>query len=371
VFAEPARKVDQSALHLRFLVSYERIIRKTWQENILYSVLVELTYACNLDCAFCYNHRGIAGKPLTTGRLLALLDDLADMQVLNLVLSGGEPLAHPDFFTIGARARELGFVVRVKTNGHGLNRRVARRLIDEVDPMLVDISLHGAGAATHDRQTRVPGSFDRLMATLPELQSTGLRLKLNCTLTRWNEGEIEGIFAIADELGVAIEFNPNVSPRDDGDRGPLQLSPSREGRLRLFQALLDRRQEGSLRREAESVEVPVPTDKNCGAGSSTLTIDPVGNVLPCVQWRRPVGNLHERSIREIWEGSLELARARRTTREAKAVVDSYGPEGRFMGFCPALAELRTGDPLKIYTEARDQMELFAQAKEERAGRAAP
>ena len=56
------------------------------------------------------------------------------------------------------------------------------------------MSLHGATAATHDRQTRVPGSFDRLLANLGELRPLGLRVKLNSTLTAWNEGEIEGMF---------------------------------------------------------------------------------------------------------------------------------------------------------------------------------
>ena len=41
---------------------------------------------------------------------LRLLEDLAALQVLNLVFSGGEPLAHPDFWRIGRRARELGLV---------------------------------------------------------------------------------------------------------------------------------------------------------------------------------------------------------------------------------------------------------------------
>lgn len=352
------------------VVSFDRIIAKTWQENILYSVLLELTYGCNLDCVFCYNDRGIAGEPLSTGQFLRLLDDLTEMQVMNLVLSGGEPLAHPDFFTIGARARELGFVVRIKTNGHGLSGRCAQRLVDEVDPMVLDISLHGAHAATHDRQTRVPGSFERLMKTLPELQSLGLRVKLNCTLTRWNEGEIEQVFAIADGLGVDVEFNSKISPRDDGNQDSLRLSPSKEARLRLFEILLERRQGTPRRQEGLSGDLPVPSDKHCGIGSATLTVDPVGNVLPCVQWRRPVGNLHRQSIREIWQGSLELGRVRRVARDAKRLVEQQGPQGHLMGFCPALAELRTGDPLTIYPEAREQMELFGEAETKHDTRAA-
>ena len=50
------------------------------------------------------------------------------MQTLHLMLTGGEPMMHPDLFAIGSKARELGFVIRIRTNGHRLNRRTAERL---------------------------------------------------------------------------------------------------------------------------------------------------------------------------------------------------------------------------------------------------
>ena len=112
--------------------------------NLLFSVLVELTYRCNLDCFFCYNDLGAAGTPLSREQYFRLFAELRELEVLNLTLSGGEPLAHPDFLALGARARELGFVVRVKSNGHALRGELARRVRDEVDPFLIEVSLHGA-----------------------------------------------------------------------------------------------------------------------------------------------------------------------------------------------------------------------------------
>lgn len=359
-------------------MAFEKILFRTWQDNTLFAVLLELTYRCNLDCFFCYNDLGLRGRPLSTERYLELLDELASLEVMNLILSGGEPLAHPDFFTLGRRARDLGFVVRVKSNGHGLRGRVARRLKEEVDPYTVDVSLHGATAETHDRQTRVAGSFDRLMENLPQLLDIGIRLKVNATLTRWNEDQIEGMLEIADRLGVPISINPTVSPRDDGDREPLSVAPSREARLRLFRNLVDRamrrRTEGDHEGQSEpKVEIarpgdeamPTPSiDKVCGAGSSGVTVDPFGNVLPCVQWRRPVGNLHEQTMREIWEGSIGLVEVRDQTRAAKEMLDLHGESGQRMNFCAGLAHTQTGDPLALYDEAREQAELVGQVLQE-------
>jgi MoaA/NifB/PqqE/SkfB family radical SAM enzyme len=366
-------------------MSLGRILAKTWQENRLFSVLVELTYRCNLDCFFCYNDLGATGKPLSREQYFAFFADLADLGVLNLTLSGGEPLAHPDFLALGRKARELGFVLRVKSNGHALRGELARRLKDEVDPFLVEVSLHGATAATHDRQTRVPGSFERLLANLEEMRRLGLRVKVNSTLTAWNEGEIEAMFDLVESRGLAFQVDPEVTPRDDGDREPMAVAPTREGVLRLFavQAEWARRarltEEADLERTGPSAAgavassigktgddgtMPIAPRKHCGAGSSGIAVDPYGNVYPCVQWRRAVGSLQERSIREIWTGSRDLDDIRDLTTRAKQVVDGYGAAGPLLNFCPGSAATFGGDPLAVYPQALRRMELAQEAQGE-------
>ncbi len=357
-------------------MGFEQILQKTWRDNVLFSVLIELTYRCNLDCFFCYNDLGLRGEPLSTEQYLAFFAELRDLQVLNLTLSGGEPLAHPDFLKLGARARELGFVVRIKSNGHALRGEMARRIRDEVDPFLVEVSLHGANAATHDRQTRVPGSFDRLLANLREALGLGLRFKINSTLTRWNEAEIEGMLALVDGLGLPLQFDPEVTPRDDGDVEPLAISPSREGLERLFSIQAERARTGSpgspavsVAREGDEGIVPVPLAKHCGAGSAGIAVDPYGNVYPCVQWRRPVGNLHQQSIRDIWAGSAGLREVRELTARAKEVVDAEGAAGPLLNFCPGMAATRTGDPLSLYPDAIRRAEVLGEVLERERKRA--
>jgi MoaA/NifB/PqqE/SkfB family radical SAM enzyme len=357
-------------------MSLARLMATAWRENLLVSVLVELTYRCNLDCFFCYNDLGLKGEPLSREQYYRFFDELRELEVLHLTLSGGEPLAHPDFLALGARARELGFVVRIKSNGHALRGELARRIRDEIDPFVIETSLHGATAATHDRQTRVPGSFERLLANLAELQALGLRVKLNSTLTAWNEGEIEAMFTLADALSLQLQVDPEVTPRDDGSREPLTVAPSREGVLRLFRLQTERGRRAldggtdslvALRSADEGV--PVPVGKHCGAGSSGLAVDPFGNVYPCVQWRRPVGNLHEQSLKEIWRGSAGLAEVRELTAQAKDVVGSHGPRGALLNFCPGMASVHSGgDPLRIYPSALQRKELLETVLEDEARR---
>lgn len=341
-------------------MSYADTVKRSWNENRLMSVLLELTYACNLDCTFCYNDVTLDGKPLSLVQYRELLDDLASLGVLHLTLSGGEPLAHPHFFDIAAHARSLGFVIRLKTNGHAVSQRVAQRIREEVDPFLIEVSIHGASADTHDRQTRVHGSFERLVANIRTMKAVGLRVKANSVLTRWNENEVEDLFALCDALGVACQIDPEVKPKDDGDQGPLMIEASSEGQARYRRTL-----EARAKRDPEVTEIPTAaaarkatmagTDKHCGAGSNTIGIDPYGAVLPCVQWRVAVGNLHEQRVTDIWASSGVLRDVRDTTRAARVKLEGFGDAGLASNFCPGAAHTYSGDPLAIYPPAEQRM----------------
>jgi MoaA/NifB/PqqE/SkfB family radical SAM enzyme len=166
------------------------------------------------------------------------------------------------------------------------------------------------------------------------------------------------MLALTDSLGLPLQIDPEVTPRDDGDREPLAIAPSRAGMERLFavQAARARAQSAGLTvgKSADDGTLPAPVEKHCGAGSAGVAVDPFGNVYPCVQWRRPVGNLHRQTIREIWAGSAGLREVRELTVRAKEVVEAQGPHGALMGFCPGSAATRSGEPLRVYPEALER-----------------
>ncbi len=318
-------------------MSYRETVLRTWNENVLFSALVELTYRCNLDCFFCYNDLGLRGEPMTLDDYERFFQDLASLSCLHLTLSGGEPLVHPRFFEIAAKARDLGFVLRIKSNGHSLRGRLLDRLKNEIDPFVVEVSLHGASAETHDRQTRVHGSFARLVENLGAMRDRGLRFKINSTLTRWNEDEIDGMFTLAERFGAPLIIDPDVTPRDDGDLSSLEIGATPSGRQRLF--AYGRTED--VKRQGDDELLSIDSRKHCGAGSTGIAVDPFGNVYPCVQWRRAVGNLHQRSIREIWSANTALDEIRRLSEEVKRNM----PAGGLGLFCPGTAEGLTGSPL--------------------------
>lgn len=319
--------------------------------GLLHSAMLELTYSCNLDCFFCYNDTAAQGVPLSLDEYRRLLEDLAEMQVLFLTLTGGEPLAHPGFFEIAGLARALGFALRVKSSGHALRGDVARRLRDEVNPMEVEMSLHGATPATHDRQTRVPGSFDRLVENIEGMRAIGLRASLVSTLTAWNAYEIEAMYDLAERLGVRLRWQGPVSPRDNGDREPLSIQPSVAQWERL-NAVAKARRAPPVAAECEPADLEPSADEtalargraaeeepyHCGIGGGDILVDPFGNLYPCLHVRWSAGNLHEQSVKEIWageKGAFQRARAL-SVATAKRFATEHPTQLNAPLFCPGV-----------------------------------
>ena len=82
-------------------------------------VIWNLLRRCNLTCRHCYSvstDTNFAGE-LSTPEIYVVLEDLKAARVPVLILSGGEPLLHPDIFTIARRAKAMGFYVALSSNG--------------------------------------------------------------------------------------------------------------------------------------------------------------------------------------------------------------------------------------------------------------
>lgn len=267
------------------------------------------------------------------------------MQTLFLMLTGGEPMIHPHFFDIGNMTRELGFVVRIRTNGHILDPRNIDRLLHEVEPYIVEVTLHGACSEVHDRQTRVPGSFDRLIRNLRHAREAGLRCATVATPTAWNEHEIAGMISLGDALDAPLRFQGPVGPRDNGDKEPLSIQPTRATWDRIEALIAERGERISAGPDECSVpetssDAGVEESAQCSVGLAGVDIDPFGNVMACMHLPEVAGNLHQQSIEDIWNHSPLFARVRKRAIDAASRLNRERP--RQFGapiFCLAVEEM--------------------------------
>jgi MoaA/NifB/PqqE/SkfB family radical SAM enzyme len=309
---------------------------------------LELTYRCNWRCVFCYNPRHHDRRGLCGAEWLDVLDELRALGTFYVGLTGGEPLTHPEFFAIARGVRERALALRILSNGALVTERAADE-IATLRPMAVEMSLHGSRAETHDRATATPGSFDAMLRGADRLLERGVSVVLKTPLTRLCEDEIEPMHALAEARGVPWRVDPVLTPRDDGDPGPLAYRASPRALERIYRRLAAA---GQLPHEDR-----LKGGVNCGLGRTTIAVDPEGNVFPCIQWRKsPMGNVRETPLRELWpvaEGRREAAAVARAANDKLVAVG--GAVGVFP-FCPALAQQTCGDPLRIDERHRAQAE---------------
>lgn len=312
------------------------------------SASLELTYRCNWRCVFCYNPRRHDRRALSVAEWCMVLDDLRALGTLYVALTGGEPLAYSGFLALARAVRERAFALRILTNG----ALVTDALADEIAglrPLAVELSLHGAATETHDRATATPGSFHAMLRGLDRLRARGVGVVLKTPLTCLNESEITGMRRLAEERGVPWRVDAVLTPRDDGDAGPLAYRASAEATERVFRELASL---GQLPQEERA-----EGGTNCGLGRTTVAVDPEGNVFPCLQWRRaPLGNVRDTRLRDMWAGSAERLLAAGVARAANDRLVQAGGALASFPFCPALALQHTGDPLRPDATHRAQAE---------------
>ncbi|MEI6986030.1 MAG: heme d1 biosynthesis radical SAM protein NirJ [Rhodospirillaceae bacterium] len=165
-------------------------------------VIWNLLRRCNLSCSFCYSVSTDADYPgeLATLEILSGLDELRRFGVSTLVLSGGEPLLHPDLFEIAGHAKAAGFFVSLSTNGTLIDEAVATR-IGVVGFDHVGISLDGL-PETHDRLRGRAGAFDCSLRGLRLCRDVGLKVGVRFTLTSDNHAELPALLLLAAREGA-------------------------------------------------------------------------------------------------------------------------------------------------------------------------
>jgi MoaA/NifB/PqqE/SkfB family radical SAM enzyme len=320
------------------------------------SASLELTHRCNLRCGFCCNRRSKDERPLTVDEWLLVIRELRELGTLYVTLTGGEPLTHPRFFEIASAVRERHMAVRLLTNGTLIDAESAER-IAELRPLSVELSLHGAVAATHDAATGVAGSLDEMWRAIDLLDERGVPTALKTPVTRANARELTEIAAIAERRGLPIRIDPKITSRDDGNRSTERCSVATTQLDRVYRELHSLGNAPKIKRTENGA--------NCGLGHLTVAVDPSGDVYPCVLWRSSsLGNIRERSLSEIWSGR-ERRRMADVSRRANDAMIGIGGAMTDFPFCPALAARDGGDPTAATPTMKRHAEASHTAKEAR------
>ncbi len=282
-------------------------------------LLAELTYACPLHCAYCSNPLKLAdyGDELTTLEWQRVLAEARELGVLQLHLSGGEPLQRRDIVEIVRSANELGLYTNLATSALGLSRQRAEQLraagLDHVQ-----ISIQADETELSDRVAGTP-SFQRKIVAARLVKELGWPLTVNVVLHRQNIDRVAGILTLAEELEADRLELANTQYYGWALLNRDALLPSR-AQLERAEAVVRAARERLTGRMEVIYVIPdyysaYPKPCMGGWGKRQLTVAPNGDVLPCPAAQDlplPRASVRQDSLTWIWERSPLFQRFRGT-----------------------------------------------------------
>ncbi len=284
-------------------------------------LLAELTHRCPLQCPYCSNPLALerAAGELPTEVWLDVLAQAAELGVLQLHLSGGEPTVRRDLEEIVAQAAKVGLYSNLITAGVLLTRARLEALAN-LGLDHVQISIQDADAANADRIAHYRGGHAKKLEVAGWVRALGLPLTINAPVHRQNIESLPAIIELAVGLGARRLEVAHVQYYGWALQNRQALMPTRRQVLDSAE-LVERARErlkGILVIDFVVPDYYARRPKPCmgGWGRGSINITPSGKALPCHAAETIPGlafdNVRDRRLSDIWLHSEAFQRFRGT-----------------------------------------------------------
>jgi pyrroloquinoline quinone biosynthesis protein E len=313
-----------------------------------YTLVAELTHRCPLACPYCSNPRDLVrGRDeLTTDEWLTVVDDAAALGVMQMHLSGGEPLARSDLEAIAARGRARDLYVSLVTSGVPLERHRLERLAPNIDH--VQLSVQDAEPRASDRIASYR-AFDQKMRVAAWVKELALPLTINVVLHRENIDHVGDVIALSERLGAdRLELaNVQLVSWALDNRAALMPTEAQIERARGVASESKRRLEGKTQIVFVLPDWYADRPRACmdGWARRFVIVAPDGAVLPCHAARAlPLAfeTVRARGLRTVWAEGEALRAFRGTAWMPEPCMSCDRREVDFGG-CRCQAFALTGD----------------------------
>jgi pyrroloquinoline quinone biosynthesis protein E len=273
------------------------------------ALMAELTHRCPLQCPYCSNPLELlkAGRERDTAFWLGVIDEAAELGVLQIHFSGGEPTLRQDLATLVAHATAQGLYANLITSAVLLDEKTLQALAD-AGLAHVQISIQGAEAEAADRIGNYRGGHQKKLDVARIVTRLGMSLTINAVVHRQNLDELPAMIDIAVALDADRLEVAHVQYHGWALRNRAALMPTREA-FETADALVTRRREELRGRMTIDYVVPdyyARAPKTCmgGWGRQFLNVTPDGRVLPCHAAESIPGlafeKIGERRLSDIW-----------------------------------------------------------------------
>ncbi len=325
----------------------------------------EVTMGCNMRCGHCGSScENALPDELSTEEALDLCDQIADLGLKWITLSGGEPLTRKDIGSLVQRLSSRGVAVNIITNGWLMEQKKAEEL-KNAGISTVAISIDGT-REIHD-SIRKEGAFDHAHNAFKVLTGLGIRTGAVTTITNRNMDILRELKEELIRMGVStwqvqiglpmgnLKEKPDwvIPPERIPDIIDFCYETAREGRIKIYPADCIGYY---TNKELEVKKIAYETQwvslwDGCNAGVRGFGILHDGHILGCTSIRSPEyieGSIREKSLREIWE-SEDTFLWRRKLQKNQLAGDCrtciYG--SKCLGGCPNTRLTMNGD---LYSE---------------------
>jgi pyrroloquinoline quinone biosynthesis protein E len=291
------------------VTSADDVIREIPRAPPPMAMLAELTHRCPLACPYCSNPIELtrANEELSTEEWIGVFGQAAELGVLHLHLSGGEPAARRDLVELTKAAVSFGLYTNLITSGVGLTEERISSLAD-VGLDHIQLSIQGVSPESADRIGGYRGGYERKMAVAGWTGDAGIPLTLNAVCHKQNMGEIDAMIELAIRLKARRIEVATVQFHGWAERNKEALIPTREQVERATRTVTEARKkyEGILVIDYVPADYYSKYPKACmgGWGRVGLNVTPSGRVLPCHAAETIPGlsfeNIRDGSLSEIW-----------------------------------------------------------------------
>ncbi|MDR3049872.1 MAG: radical SAM protein [Elusimicrobiota bacterium] len=313
---------------------------------------IELTSRCNERCIHCYIPHENKISDIDPALYYKTLEQCKDLGILNLTLSGGEPMLHPNFSDFLRKAKEYDFSISVLSNLTLLNDDIINEL-KENRLSSVQVSLYSMNPEIHDAITQQKGSFEKTKASILKLIENDIPLQVSCPTMKQNKNSYVDVLNWSHKNKVRATTDFIMMARYDHSADNLDNRLDVDEVETVIKDILenDSAYQESIK-ETDFTELDkrdISNDIICGVCISNLCMVADGSVYPCAGWQDYiVGNIRDQTLKDIWENSpkVKYLRSLRKKDFPKCLDCS---EKTFCAMCMVrnANENPKGDPLKI------------------------
>ena len=263
----------------------------------LVRVHVDVSGLCNEHCVHCFIPDSFKRNIMSKELFNRIIEQCIECKVLNITISGGEPMLNPNLPYFIEVCREKNFSINVLSNLTLLKDEYVK-LFEKTPLLSIQTSLYSMNPEIHDSITQHKGSFIKTKKAIELLHKHNIPMQINCPIMRQNKDSYQSVINWAQSLNIEASSDYMLFGSIDGSSKNLQC------RLSIPEVEAIVHLEGVTSKRENKREITGDIGIICPVCTASLCVSHYGDVYPCEGLQSVhLGNINEDSLASIWDYS--------------------------------------------------------------------